>query len=61
MLKRGEIDNFRITFNGFFLKNSKNVVFPKSVFSFDSMSDDFSLEQKEGENTEIPPAIGKKR
>ena len=28
------------------LKNSTNVIFPKSVFSFDSMSDDFLLEQK---------------
>ena len=28
------------------LKNSKNVIFPRSVFSFDSMSEDFLLEQK---------------
>ena len=28
------------------LKNSKNVIFPKSVFSSDSMAEDFLLEQK---------------
>ena len=28
--------------------NSKNVIFPKSVFSFDSMAKDFLLEQKKG-------------
>ena len=36
-------------FSWVILKNSKNVIFPKSVFSFDSMSEDFLLEQKKGE------------
>ena len=30
-------------------EKSKNVIFPKSVFPFDSMSEDFLLEQKKGE------------
>ena len=36
------------------------MIFPKSVFSFDSMSEDFLLELKKVKNTKIPPAIGKK-
>ena len=42
------------------MKNSKNVIFPKSVFSFDSMLEDFLLEQKKVRSTKIPPVIGKK-
>ena len=42
------------------MKNSKNVIFPKSVFSFDSMSEDFLLEQKKVRSTKTPPVIGKK-
>ena len=37
---------FQNNFRWVILKNSKNVIFPKSVFSFDSMSEDISLEQK---------------
>ena len=36
---------FQNNFQWVILKNSKNVIFPKSVFS-DSMSEDFLLEQK---------------
>ena len=31
----------------------KNVIFPKSVFPFDFMSEDFLLEQKKVKNTKI--------
>ena len=45
---------------GFFLKNSKGVIFRKSVFPFDSMSEDFLLEEKTLKNTQINSAIRKK-
>ena len=60
MLKRREIEKIRITFNGFFLKNSKSVIFRKSAFLFDSMSEDFSLEQKTMKNTKMSPTIRRK-
>ena len=37
---------FQNNFKWVILKNSKNVIFPRSVLSFDSMSEDFLLEQK---------------
>ena len=36
---------FQNNFYWIILKNSNYVIFPKSVFSFDSMSEDFLLEQ----------------
>ena len=42
------------------MKNSKNVIFPKSVFLFVSMSEEFLLEQEKMKNTKINPAIRKK-
>ena len=36
---------FQNNFKWVILKNSKNVIFPRSVFSFDSTSEDFLLEQ----------------
>ena len=60
MLNRRKIENFRITYNGFFLKISKNVIFSENCLSFDSMSEDFLLEQKKVKNTKISPGIRKK-
>ena len=37
---------FQNSFQWVILKKSKNVIFPKSVFPFDSMLEDFLLEQK---------------
>ena len=51
---------FQNNFRWVILKNSKNVIFPKSVFSSDSMAEDFLLEQKKVKNTKIPPANAKK-
>ena len=42
------------------LKNSKNVIFLKTVFSFDSMSEDFLTRTKKVKNSRIPPVIVKK-
>ena len=41
---------FQNNFKWVILKNSKNVIFPRSVFSFDSMSEDFLLEQSSSMN-----------
>ena len=60
MLKRREIKDFRITFNGLFWKIRKMWFFPKSVFSFDSMSKDFLTRTKLVTDTKIPPVIGDK-
>ena len=45
---------------GFFLKNSKNTIFWKSVFPFVFMSYNFLPEQKTAENTKINPANRRK-
>ena len=45
MLKGREIKNFRLTFKGLFWKILK-MYFLKSAFSFDSMTEDFLIEQK---------------
>ena len=37
------------------------MIFPKSVFFFDFMSEDFLLEQKTVKNSKIPPEVRKKR
>ena len=42
------------------MKNSKNVIFPKSVFSFNSMSEDFPLDQKKVRSTKNTPCNQKK-
>ena len=60
MLKRREIENFRITFNGLFWKILKMWFFPKTVFSFDFMSEDFLTRTKKAKDTKVPPVIGKK-
>ena len=60
MLKRRGIKNFRIIFNGLFWKIRKMWFFPKTVFSFDSMSKDFLTRTKPVTDTKIPPLIGKK-
>ena len=60
MLKRREIKNFRITFNGLFWKIRKMWFFPKTVFSFDFMSEDFLTRTKPVTDTKIPPVIEKK-
>ena len=60
MLKRREIKNFGITFNGLFWKIRKMWFFPKTVFSFDSVSEDFLTRTKPRKDTKIPPVIGKK-
>ena len=60
MLKRREIEKFRITFNGLFGKIQKNVIFWKLVFPFDSMSEEILLEQKTVKNTKINHAIREK-
>ena len=45
---------------GYFEKFEKCDFFPKTVFSFDSMSEDFLTRTKPVTDTKIPPVIGKK-
>ena len=51
---------FQNNFYKVILKNSKKVIFPKSVFPFDSMSEHFLLEFKIVKNNKIHPAVRKK-
>ena len=51
---------FQNNFNGLFWKLLKRWFFPKTVFSFDSMSENFLTRTKEVKDTKISPAIGKK-
>ena len=51
---------FPNNFSWVILKNSKNVIFPKSVFSLDSISEDFLLEQKKGEKYQNSSCNGEK-
>ena len=52
---------FQNNFKWVILKNSKNVIFPKSVFSFDYMSENFLLEQKKWKIPKYLLQLGKKR
>ena len=53
--------NFQNNFHWILLKNSKSVIFRKSVFPFDSMSENFLLEHKTVKNTKINTANGNKK
>ena len=47
---------FQNNFKWVILKNSKNVIFPRSVFSFDSMSEDFLPKSISGIKSEAMPS-----